>query len=73
MNEGCVVSQLAFEARQLRSAAGGIVERLVIRIERSQSYIGLRSTRMTESPRRNILLMNRSLFTGLAFFLPFPV
>jgi hypothetical protein len=28
---------------------------------------------MTESPRRNILLMNRSLFTGLAFFFPFPV
>ncbi len=45
----------------------------MVGIERSQNYIGLRSTRMTESPRRNILLMNRSLFTGLAFFLPFPV
>merc|ERR1719436_549963 len=32
-------------------------------------HFGLRSTRMTESPRRNILLMKRSLFTGLAFFL----
>jgi hypothetical protein len=28
---------------------------------------------MTESPQRNILLMNRSLFTSLAFFFPFPV
>jgi hypothetical protein len=28
---------------------------------------------MTESPRRNILLMNLSLFTGRAFFLPLPV
>jgi hypothetical protein len=36
-------------------------------------HIGLRSTRMTESPRKNILLMKRSLFTGLAFFLPLPV
>merc|ERR1711865_705111 len=34
--------------------------------------MGLRSTRMTESPRRNILLMYRSLLTGLAFFAPFP-
>ena len=31
---------------------------------------GFLRTRMTESPRRNILLMKRSLFTGLAFFLP---
>merc|ERR1719500_384646 len=28
---------------------------------------------MTESPLRNILLMNRSLLTGFAFFFPFPV
>lgn len=28
---------------------------------------------MTESPRRNILGMKRSRFTGLAFFLPLPV
>merc|ERR1712038_1123082 len=28
---------------------------------------------MTESPRRNILLMYRSLLTGFAFFVPFPV
>ena len=28
---------------------------------------------MTESPRKNILLMKRSLLTGLAFFLPLPV
>ena len=33
---------------------------------------GLRSTRMTESPRKNILEMYRSLLTGLDFFLPFP-
>merc|ERR1711908_135422 len=35
-------------------------------------HLGLRSTRITESPRRNILEMYRSLFTGLAFFAPFP-
>merc|ERR1712241_1357328 len=34
---------------------------------------GFFNTRMTESPRRNIFEMNLSLFTGLAFFLPFPV
>lgn len=27
---------------------------------------------MTESPRRNILLMNRSLLAGVAFFFPLP-
>ena len=31
---------------------------------------GFLRTRMTESPLRNILEMNLSLFTGLAFFLP---
>ena len=31
---------------------------------------GFLRTRMTESPRKNILLMNLSLLTGLAFFLP---
>ena len=31
---------------------------------------GFFRTRMTESPRRNILEMKRSLLTGLAFFLP---
>ena len=31
---------------------------------------GLLRTRMTESPLRNILEMNLSLLTGLAFFLP---
>lgn len=39
----------------------------------SHVYFGLRSTRMTESPRRNILLMKRSLFTGVLPFLPLPV
>merc|ERR550532_2658870 len=34
---------------------------------------GFLRTRMTESPRKNILLMNLSLLTGLAFFLPLPV
>ena len=34
---------------------------------------GFLRTRMTESPRRNILEMKRSLLTGLLFFLPFPV
>merc|ERR1740123_2873833 len=33
-------------------------------------HFGFLRTRITESPRRNILLMNRSLFTGFAFFLP---
>ncbi len=33
----------------------------------------VKTTRMTESPRRNILLMNRSLLEGEAFFLPFPL
>lgn len=37
------------------------------------SYLGFLSTMITESPRRNILLMNLSLFTGCAFFFPFPV
>lgn len=36
-------------------------------------YLGFRSTRITESPRKNILLMNRSLFTGLLPLLPLPV
>lgn len=34
---------------------------------------GFRSTKMTESPRKNILLINLSLFTGFAFFFPLPV
>lgn len=34
---------------------------------------GFRSTKITESPRRNIFEMNRSLLTGFTFFLPFPV
>lgn len=34
---------------------------------------GFRRTKMTESPRKNIFEMNRSLFTGFTFFLPFPV
>lgn len=33
---------------------------------------GFRTTNITQSPRRNILDMNRSLLTGLAFFLPLP-
>jgi len=33
---------------------------------------GFLSTRITESPRRNILLIYRSLLTGFAFFVPFP-
>lgn len=33
---------------------------------------GFLKTKMTESPRKNIFEMNRSLFTGLTFFLPFP-
>ena len=35
-------------------------------------YLGFRRTRMTESPRRNILLMNLSLFCGVEPFFPFP-
>lgn len=34
---------------------------------------GLRSTRITESPRRNILEINLSLLTGFDFFFPLPV
>lgn len=34
---------------------------------------GFLSTNITESPRRNILEMKRSLFTGFTFFFPFPV
>lgn len=34
---------------------------------------GLRSTKITESPRRNIFDMKRSLLTGFTFFLPLPV
>lgn len=33
---------------------------------------GFRKTKITESPRRNNLLIKRSLFTGLDFFFPFP-
>lgn len=33
---------------------------------------GFRKTRITESPRRNILLMKRSLLTGFDFFFPLP-
>jgi hypothetical protein len=36
------------------------------------AYLGFLSTRITESPRKNILLMKRSLFTGLLPFLPLP-
>jgi hypothetical protein len=36
-------------------------------------HLGFLRTMITESPRRNILLMNLSLLTGWAFFLPFPV
>lgn len=34
---------------------------------------GLRSTSTTESPRKNIFEMTRSLLTGFTFFLPLPV
>lgn len=34
---------------------------------------GFFKTMMIESPRMNILLMNRSRLTGFCFFLPFPV
>lgn len=34
---------------------------------------GFLNTKITESPRRNIFDMNRSLLTGLTFFFPFPV
>jgi len=37
------------------------------------AYLGFLRTMMTESPRRNILLMKRSLLTGWAFFFPLPV
>lgn len=37
------------------------------------SYLGFRSTTITLSPRKNILLMKRSLLTGFAFAFPFPV
>uniref|UniRef100_A0A1J3FXY8 Uncharacterized protein n=1 Tax=Noccaea caerulescens TaxID=107243 RepID=A0A1J3FXY8_NOCCA len=39
----------------------------------SLAHFGFLRTIMTESPRRNILLMKRSLLTASAFFLPFPV
>jgi len=57
---------------------GGMMRIEVARTSRRDSYvlllccIGFFRTRITESPRRNILEMNRSLFTGLDFFLPFP-
>lgn len=34
---------------------------------------GFLRTRITESPRKNILEINLSLFTGFTFFFPFPV
>ena len=40
---------------------------------KSKPHLGFLRTIITESPRRNILLMNLSLLTGRAFFLPFPV
>merc|ERR1712232_39539 len=41
--------------------------------EMSHSHLGFRSTTITLSPRKNILLMNLSLLTGFDFFLPLPV
>lgn len=37
------------------------------------SYLGFLKTSITESPLKNSLLMNLSLLTGLAPFLPLPV
>lgn len=34
---------------------------------------GLRKTKITESPRKNIFEIKRSLLTGFTFFLPLPV
>lgn len=39
----------------------------------ARDHLGFLSTMMTESPRRNILLMNLSLLTGREPFLPLPV
>ena len=39
----------------------------------ARAHFGFRSTMMTLSPRRNILEMKRSLLTGFALRLPFPV
>jgi len=39
----------------------------------SRLHLGFLRTMITESPRRNILLMNLSLLTGSAFFFPLPV
>ena len=41
------------------------------KMKKPSCYFGFRRTRITESPRRNILLMKRSLFTGCARF-PLP-
>lgn len=82
------VCKAAFSGTKLQSSKGGrapchhvihiLLQQLLskshsIIIAILQFQFGLRRTNMTESPRRNILLMYLSLFTGLAFFVPFPV
>ena len=49
------------------------ITRLNSEIQDLSPHFGFLRTMITESPRRNILLMNLSLLTGSAFFLPFPV
>ena len=48
-------------------------ERQALLLIGSGIYFGLRTTMTTESPRKNILLTTRSLFTGVDPFLPLPV
>ena len=45
---------------------------IVSSIVLKEDYLGFLNTKMTESPRKNILLMNLSLFTGLEPLLPRP-
>lgn len=49
------------------------IDSVKIEQRRNTFYLGFRRTMITESPRRNILLINLSLLTGRAFFFPLPV
>lgn len=51
-----------------------LIEVLLINVDYLvEDASGLRRTKITESPLKNIFEMNLSLLTGLTFFLPFPV
>mmetsp|Transcript_1401 Transcript_1401/g.4173 ORF Transcript_1401/g.4173 Transcript_1401/m.4173 type:complete len:211 (+) Transcript_1401:171-803(+) len=61
------------EQRRQLCDASALALNLWSMVARLAHHAGFRSTRITESPRRNSFEMKRSLFTGLEAFFPFPV